>query len=262
MKATFLLAAIVGFTLGLNSCSTQSDISKEKTLPTGDNTMNSVDWDGTYLGILPCADCEGIQTTLRLNKDLTYEIKTKYLGTDEKVTGRTGTFSWNEQGNKITLKVSDNIGPKYYFVGENIIKQLDMDGNQITGNLADQYILRKTRPEITEKYWKLVELMGKEVRHNESNKREPHMILRLKDNRVSGSGGCNTFNGNYELKEGNRITFSKISATLMACDNMETETQFFKVLEMTDNYLLSTDTLLLHEAKMAPLARFEAVYFE
>jgi len=262
MKMLFLRAAFITLALSIISCSTQSDISKDKTIPIGDNTMTSVDWDGTYLGIIPCADCEGIQTTLRLNKDLTYEIKTKYLGTDEKVSGSTGTFSWNEQGNKITLEGSENIAPKYYFVGENIIKQLDMDGNQITGNLAEQYMLRKTRPEITEKYWKLVELYGKKVQHTEINKREPHMILKAENNRVHGSGGCNTFNGNYELKEGNRITFSKIAATLMACDNMETETQFFIVLEMADNYFLSTDTLLLHKAKMAPLARFEAVYFE
>jgi heat shock protein HslJ len=143
-----------------------------------------------------------------------------------------------------------------------MIKQLDMNGNQITGDLADKYVLRKALPEITNKYWKLVELMGKKVQHNEINKREPHMILRYDGNKVTGSGGCNTFNSTYELKEGSRITFSKVAATLMACENMETEHEFFRILEMADNYFLSADTLVLHKARMAPLARFEAVYFK
>lgn len=44
------------------------------------NSQNSLDWQVTYKGITPCADCEGIETEVVLNKDLTYLIKTKYLG--------------------------------------------------------------------------------------------------------------------------------------------------------------------------------------
>jgi hypothetical protein len=46
----------------------------------------------------------------------------------------------------------------------------------------------------------------------------------------------------------------------MACPNLETETHFFKALQMADNYILNGDTLILNKARMAPLARFEAVY--
>jgi heat shock protein HslJ len=62
----------------------------------------------------------------------------------------------------------------------------------------------------------------------------------------------------------NKIKFSKISATMMACMDAsvrETESQFFKVLEMADNYYVTGDTLQLNRARMAPLAKFEAVYF-
>jgi heat shock protein HslJ len=64
------------------------------------------------------------------------------------------------------------------------------------------------------------------------------------------------------LKERNGISFSKIASTLMACENMETEQEFFEVLELVDNYLLSADTLFLYKDSLAPLARFETVYFE
>lgn len=47
-------------------------------------------------------------------------------------------------------------------------------------------------------------------------------------------------------------------STMMACDNMEIETGFKKVLEQTDNYTVDGNTLSFNKARMAPLARFEA----
>ena len=60
------------------------------------------------------------------------------------------------------------------------------------------------------------------------------------------------------MKDGGRIAFSGIAATLRACPDMETESQFFEVLGMTDNYAIAGMRLSLHKARMAPLARFEA----
>jgi uncharacterized lipoprotein NlpE involved in copper resistance len=57
---------------------------------------------------MPCADCEGIQILLKLQEDLTYSIKSKYLGKSDSVFESGGTFSWNEGGTGITL---NNIEP-------------------------------------------------------------------------------------------------------------------------------------------------------
>lgn len=111
-------------------------------------------------------------------------------------------------------------------------------------------------------YWKLVELNGQPVAMAENQSREQHMILQPGDSTVKGHGGCNGFGGNYELKPGDRIKFSKLVSTMMACDNTETENRFFKVLETADNYNLVNDTLVLNKARMAPLARFKAVYLK
>lgn len=109
----------------------------------GHNSQNALDWQGTYKGILPCADCEGIVTTLTLNDDNTYSYKTKYLGKEgNKVFEQKGIFSWNETGSIISL--SDLEGKPYlYKVGENTLTQLDLDGYPITGKLAQMYILKK-----------------------------------------------------------------------------------------------------------------------
>jgi heat shock protein HslJ len=111
-------------------------------------------------------------------------------------------------------------------------------------------------------YWKLIELNGQPVAMAENQNREQHMILQPSDSTVKGHGGCNGFGGNYELKPGDRIKFSKLISTMMACDNTETENQYFKVLETADNYNLVNDTLVLNKARMAPLARFKATYLK
>ena len=112
---------------------------------------------------------------------------------------------------------------------------------------------------ITEKYWKLIEINGKPVEATTS--REAFITLKNEGQRVNGNGGCNTLNGTYEITPGNRIKFSQMATTMMACLNMEIEEGLKKALEMADNYSLSEDGkfLSLNRARMAPLARFELV---
>ena len=113
--------------------------------------------------------------------------------------------------------------------------------------------------ELQETYWKLTELMGKPVALSENNKKDIHIILKKEDNSVVGFSGCNTIMGKYELKEGNRITFSAMASTMMACPDMATETEFNKMLGTVDNYSLNGNIMTLNKAKMAPMARFEVV---
>jgi heat shock protein HslJ len=116
--------------------------------------------------------------------------------------------------------------------------------------------------QITGKYWRVTELNGKKITVAVSDVREPHLILKTDGNRLTGHSGCNSFFGGYSLQPGNRITFSQIGSTRIACPNMETESQLFQVLEAVDNYTINGDTLLLNKAKMAPLARLKAVYLK
>lgn len=113
--------------------------------------------------------------------------------------------------------------------------------------------------ELQETYWKLIELMGKPVVTNENMKKEIHIILKKEGNRVQGFSGCNTIMGQYEMKEGNRIAFSGMASTMMACPDLATESEFNKMLGTVDNYSINGNTMTLNKARMAPMARFEAV---
>ena len=113
---------------------------------------------------------------------------------------------------------------------------------------------------ITEKYWKLVELNGHPVTPGPN---DTYITLKLDGQRVIGSGGCNRLAGIYTLGAMHRVRFSQIASTEMACaEGIETETQFLHMLHMVDSYDVKGDKLMLNKARMAPLARFEAVYMQ
>jgi len=101
--------------------------------------------------------------------------------------------------------------------------------------------------------WKLVELNGKKIASDK------FFIDFFEANRFSAFAGCNNMGGEYELKEGNRIQFSKVMSTMMACADMQTEQELAAVLEKADNFSQYGNTMSLNKAKMAPLARFELV---
>jgi copper homeostasis protein (lipoprotein) len=240
---------------------------KNDTLPatvaTADNSAASLDWAGIYKGVVPCADCEGIETTITLNADKTYVLATSYMGKKQTTIEEKGSFSWNDAGAIVTLAGLKE-KPSQYQVGENKITQLDMIGNKITGDMADKYILLKqaATASVTETYWKLTELMGQAIPALKEGQKEVHIILKKQDTRITGFAGCNRISGGYELKEGNRIKFTGLISTLMACADMKTEQELLKLLPQVDNYSLNGDKLTLNKARMAPLARFEAVYLK
>jgi len=105
--------------------------------------QNSLDWQGTYKGMLPCADCEGIEVEIMLHADSSYMISTEYKGKDKKEFKGHGKFTWLD-GFTIQLEgIKD--APSKYFVAENTITQLDMSGKKIEGASAEKYVLTKTK---------------------------------------------------------------------------------------------------------------------
>jgi len=143
MKKIVFVLSIACLFFVLNACKSKSE-SNQIQVTTDDNSKACLDWEGTYLGVLPCADCAGIETKISLNMDNTYQISWKYLEKNDEVYVNEGTFTWNSTGNIIIFENMDtNKEPTMYKVCENYLLQLDLQGNVITGELADKYILNK-----------------------------------------------------------------------------------------------------------------------
>lgn len=108
------------------------------------HAQNSLDWPGIYRAFLPCADCKGVKATLALNKNNTYLLITQYVGKSEREIVEKGKFTWGDKKDVIVLTPRNGSTTQHYLVGEDILTQLDNEGNRITGNLAERYIFRRS----------------------------------------------------------------------------------------------------------------------
>lgn len=227
-------------------------------IDTAHNSRNALDWPGRYNGVLPCADCEGIQTAITLRADGTYERELVYLGKSGQAIRQSGRFAWNAAGSTVTLALPEGATQSYQ-VGENRLFHLDEAGNRISGDLAARYVLRQSLhdPRIEDRRWRLVELMGRAYEPAEDG-RAAFIVLESATSRASGNNSCNSFFGGYVIEAGQRIRFANnMGATMMACPDAATEATFMGALGKVDNYAVDGRTLSLHRARMAPLLRFE-----
>lgn len=118
-----------------NTIQSELEMTSEKTsnIPDSHTSENSLDWDGLYSGVLPCKDCDGIDTRLILRKDKTYQLVARYLGIPEKETQDViseGEFSWEDDGNTILLE-GEKLDFQKFKVGELFLMPLDINGNEI-----------------------------------------------------------------------------------------------------------------------------------
>lgn len=150
MKKFGLLIALFAF--ALISCTSKSgnqfdkdraDAPKDQSIIDPYAAQESLDWVGVYEGTLPCADCDGIETSIQLNENYTYVATYTYIGKpkDEKAFSYKGTFTFDGLGSTITLE--SDTETSQYRVGENELILLDAEGDVNVGKLAHMYILKK-----------------------------------------------------------------------------------------------------------------------
>ena len=112
--------------------------------------------------------------------------------------------------------------------------------------------------ELTETYWKVIEIGGSAVITPEGMK-EAHIILAAAESRAHGNAGCNNFFGQFQL-EGDALNFSAMGSTMMLCpQGMDTERAFLDALGSATHYRISGLFMELY-ADDKLLARLEAVY--
>lgn len=105
-------------------------------------TMSPEEMTGTYSGVIPCGDCDGIKTSLSLKDDDTFILKREYLGKDATDLQVTGIYEYDEQSQMITLENTAD-GPSKFLMENGKIWLLDQNSNKIQGELADKYVLTK-----------------------------------------------------------------------------------------------------------------------
>ncbi|HNP17822.1 MAG TPA: copper resistance protein NlpE N-terminal domain-containing protein [Fulvivirga sp.] len=253
-----LIACSAILAIAFTSCHQTKKVSTIDAVPTADShtAQNSLDWQGTYYGVLPCASCEGIETELTIADNANYVLIQQYLGEENSTFTTKGSFHW--EGNVIKL-ASSNEGdsPKIFKVEEGKIRQLDLEGNPVTGKMANLYVLTKNgNSEVEDRKWKLIELDGKPV---EGSADTHFIIFHSKNNRIEARADCNALNFNYSIRNKYVLTVSGGISTQMACPGQQLEQKFIKAIEEADNISVNNTSLSINKGRMAPLARFELV---
>jgi len=262
MRNLLVVSCVVVLGIGMSACNfkgaTKPEVIVSVNMNDADNSKNSLDWDGTYIGIVPCADCEGIFTKITLNKDNTFNIKTEYIGKDGAGENVEGKFEWDTAGSIVTLSgLKEKSMPPAYKVGENKLVQLDSDGNVVSGDLSSNYILTKIDENLVEKKWKLIEINGVALSSmNPQPAVEAFIFFQIEGNKVNGNSGCNNFVGTYKTQPGKFISFSQMVSTRRMCIDITIEDQMDKIFPSVDSHFIQGKTLSLKQGENA-LAKFE-----
>lgn len=221
------------------------------------NSQNSLDWPGQYSGVLPCADCEGIEVNLAIQEDGAYFRSLYYIGKSPDPVMQRGKFQWNTTGNYIRLRLP-NGSVQWYQVGENVLYHLDSEGKRIEGDLADKYILKKETgdAEIEDLRWYLTEMNGELIEEGAAM-RLPNLSLNSVRKTVSGNDGCNSYSGNYNIPRKGKISFGAIASTEMYCEEDELSGDYYEALARVDEYFVEGNILVLAEGS-TPLLKFRS----
>ena len=106
--------------------------------------------------------------------------------------------------------------------------------------------------------WRLTELNGAPALPGHGP-REPRIRLTADSARLTGNTGCNTMGGGFE-SSGDRLRFSKVFTTRMACVDTapsRQESDFVKMIDSVDRYKIDGEVLTLYAGDRA-VARFTA----
>ncbi|PKG00339.1 copper homeostasis protein [Alcanivorax sp. 97CO-6] len=135
---TYFVAAVIGCTLAFAGCQSQPEA------PIDPKAQKKV-----YSGILPCADCSGIHTTLILYRDQ-YDTPTRFELSEEYMSGSTVKLNVVERGEWTSHKYQEGVSQEdvytinpedddarrqYIKDAINAVEQLDSSGNRIQSNL-------------------------------------------------------------------------------------------------------------------------------
>lgn len=99
----------------------------------------SSQWAGYYYGVLPCANCSGVETWLYLGKESiksVYELSENYLQMSDGVFKSKGVLEWQED---LVAKMIAKDETRYIFIGKDLVTFI----NNPDEALQNEYALKK-----------------------------------------------------------------------------------------------------------------------
>lgn len=95
--------------------------------------------------------------------------------------------------------------------------------------------------------WALETISGKPLDLKNSQQR-PVLEINLRERRIFGNDGCNNFNGGIKHLTADKIMFSAIASTMMACFDMDISSRFHQNINNVQAYSLKDLKLYLFDS--------------
>ena len=135
MKLTSILAVFILFQVSCNN-------GKDEKTNNAISQKSSTNFSGTFSGLIPCADCPGIEVTLSFSPDSSFIESMVY---QERSSSFKDSGQWIKDGKLIEVRYNNKKASPHYFLikSDSIIAWLDADKKEIEGPLKDHYILKK-----------------------------------------------------------------------------------------------------------------------
>jgi heat shock protein HslJ len=185
-----------------------------------------------------------------------------YVGKSAEAIKETGRYNVTEDGILVLNKSDEGIN-RFREVPRGLL-MLDVNGKEITGALADSYLLTPKKQEkgsifsnqqdtIPDKrlnnMWVMVQLQDSILNPDNFMSGLPRIDLSAARHEVSGHDGCNRIRGSFSTK-GNSITFGQLITTKMACPHKEWSQKIAPSLSgMTFRFSFGKNRLILKQDK-------------
>ena len=227
-----------------------------------------------FVGVLPCADCRGIHYQLDLLPNSRFAESVQYLrsGDSQGIELATGIWWISPDGRKLTLDAGsdaagDDMRSSWQVKDARTLRMLDQQGDSIASELSYELTRADSLPPVwpgslpeflaslANTRWVPLRI-GRHAVTVPAQRHEPWIALDQKTRHVTGSGGCNQFNGSYDVGV-ETLRIRAHTLTRMACPDLGSETAFLKALNNTWGYRVAGRRLELLDDHGAVLAELE-----
>ena len=125
------------------------------------------------------------------------------------------------------------------------------DLNSSASNKVDSIAIFNTK-------WVITSFEGRDWSTTNMKNQNVYFTLNPVDNRINGFSGCNSFMGNYAIQADNRISFSQLGSTKMACPDVTIdETKMISIFHRAATFTIDNGTLVFKNDAQEPLAKFK-----
>lgn len=129
INITLLLLIVLFVSFRITTACNQMNQEKE---------ASTIDLPVSYSGIIPCADCPGIEYRLNIEQDQFTEFRLYQDRSDEPFIE---IGKWSFRDDTLYITSDDGKTVNTFLYGSNTITMLDQNNEQINGNTADMYVL-------------------------------------------------------------------------------------------------------------------------